>query len=141
VITVAVAAVRGGSGGGARQPTSPPPPPPPGSRSPAKAASLSAPAVLPLAAAPSASGPASAAADNSGGIGSASTSSLPHKCEMRVTSYYGDWRCFCGETNRLWDTCACGQIPPCRCVPRREGQGKPQLACTSALDCSQAAPV
>ena len=35
-------------------------------------------------------------------------------CEMRIITYYGDWNCHCGKINRLWDTCACGQIPPCR---------------------------
>lgn len=33
---------------------------------------------------------------------------------MRIITYYGDWNCYCGKINRLWDTCACGQIPPCR---------------------------
>jgi hypothetical protein len=33
---------------------------------------------------------------------------------MRVVGYYGDWLCFCGAGNKLWDTCACGQHPPCR---------------------------
>ena len=36
------------------------------------------------------------------------------ECEMRIITYYGDWNCHCGKINRLWDTCACGQIPPCR---------------------------
>ncbi len=34
--------------------------------------------------------------------------------DMRIITYYGDWNCYCGKINRLWDTCACGQIPPCR---------------------------
>lgn len=34
--------------------------------------------------------------------------------EMRIVTYYGDWLCQCGCSNRLWDTCQCGQIPPCR---------------------------
>ncbi|EFN58214.1 hypothetical protein CHLNCDRAFT_50618 [Chlorella variabilis] len=76
-------------------------------KSPAKAAAAAAPAAP--AAAPAAPAPAGTTGSTTGG-----TTSQPHKCEMRVVSYYGDWRCFCGEANRLWDTCACGQIPPCR---------------------------
>lgn len=34
--------------------------------------------------------------------------------EMRIITFYGDWMCFCNKVNRLWDTCVCGQIPPCR---------------------------
>jgi hypothetical protein len=33
-----------------------------------------------------------------------------------IVSWLGDWRCACGATNKLWDTCACGQGSPCRQV-------------------------
>ena len=36
------------------------------------------------------------------------------RAQMRIVSYYGDWVCECGQQNRLWDTCACGQSGPCR---------------------------
>ncbi len=52
--------------------------------------------------------------------------------EMRIVSYYGDWVCFCGHTNRLWDTCVCGQIPPCRCVAGR-GRAPGDGCCISVL--------
>lgn len=105
MITVAVATVR--SKGGAAQGSSAAPPP--GAKSPAK------PAVAAAGAAPAAVLPSPAAAPTAPAL-SAGSQQQPaqHKFEMRVTSYYGDWRCFCGETNRLWDTCTCGQIPPCR---------------------------
>lgn len=34
--------------------------------------------------------------------------------DMKVVNYYGDWSCYCGKINKLWDACTCGQIPPCR---------------------------
>ena len=33
---------------------------------------------------------------------------------MRVVSHAGDWQCECGAQSRLWDTCACGRVGPCR---------------------------
>ncbi|KAK9819988.1 hypothetical protein WJX72_004826 [[Myrmecia] bisecta] len=33
---------------------------------------------------------------------------------MRIVSYYGDWVCECGLRSRLWDTCECGRVGPCR---------------------------
>lgn len=122
VITVAVAAVR--NKGHSSQPASPPPPPPP------VAAKSPAPKVAAAVAAASAAQPAKAAAGPSPtGSGSsagsmaaaAAAAQAGHQCEMRVISYYGDWRCFCGAANRLWDTCACGQIPPCRWAEGQPG--------------------
>ncbi|KAL4443541.1 hypothetical protein ABPG75_011278 [Micractinium tetrahymenae] len=114
VITVAVAAVR--SKGSSTQAGSTQPPPPPGAKSSAAvqpAAAASTPA-LAVPTSPAAAPAGSSGRSSSSGASAGSQQQQQHKCEMRVTSYYGDWRCFCGETNRLWDTCACGQIPPCR---------------------------
>ena len=33
---------------------------------------------------------------------------------MRIVSYFGDWQCECTAQNRLWDTCSCGKVGPCR---------------------------
>ncbi|KAL4433793.1 hypothetical protein ABPG75_000234 [Micractinium tetrahymenae] len=51
-----------------------------------------------------------------GGIGSNTVLTKPPGARelMRVVGYFGDWLCFCGEVNKLWDTCSCGQAPPCR---------------------------
>eukprot|EP00887_Chlorella_sp_A99_P005124 scaffold25.g5124.t1 len=38
----------------------------------------------------------------------------PPREVMRIVGFYGDWLCGCGEVQKLWDTCACGQQPPCR---------------------------
>lgn len=35
---------------------------------------------------------------------------------MAIIGWNGDWRCSCGSTNKLWDTCTCGQPSPCRRV-------------------------
>ncbi|EFN55227.1 hypothetical protein CHLNCDRAFT_134489 [Chlorella variabilis] len=36
------------------------------------------------------------------------------KGTMAVIGWNGDWRCSCGSTNKLWDTCVCSQPSPCR---------------------------
>ncbi|PRW56682.1 hypothetical protein C2E21_4574 [Chlorella sorokiniana] len=119
VITVAVAAVRS-KGGLNSQPASPPPPPPPAAaKSPAPpkpVAVVAAAPVQPAQPAKAAAGPTPTGSGSSAGSISAAAAAAQagHLVEMRVISYYGDWRCFCGTANRLWDTCACGQIPPCR---------------------------
>jgi hypothetical protein len=68
-----------------------------------------------------ASAPASSGAGASGVAGSSTAGSdaalmkPPGARElMRIIGYYGDWICFCSEVNKLWDTCQCGQQPPCR---------------------------
>ncbi|KAL4858921.1 hypothetical protein ACK3TF_001293 [Chlorella vulgaris] len=38
----------------------------------------------------------------------------PAKAQPAIVSWSGDWRCGCGSSNKLWDTCVCGQASPCR---------------------------
>lgn len=91
------------------------PPPPPTA---AKVRPASAPAGSSSGGGGSAPGAAGAGGGSSGEPGSNTVLVKPHGARelMRVIGYYGDWLCFCGDVNKLWDTCACGQAPPCRCV-------------------------
>ena len=38
--------------------------------------------------------------------------------EMAIVTWLGHWQCDCGKVHKLWDSCKCGQAPPCRCVLR-----------------------
>ena len=35
--------------------------------------------------------------------------------EMAIVTWLGHWQCDCGKVHKLWDSCKCGQAPPCRC--------------------------
>ena len=34
--------------------------------------------------------------------------------EMAIVTWLGHWQCDCGKVHKLWDSCKCGQAPPCR---------------------------
>eukprot|EP00887_Chlorella_sp_A99_P004904 scaffold4.g4904.t1 len=34
--------------------------------------------------------------------------------EMAIVTWLGHWQCNCGKVHKLWDSCKCGQAPPCR---------------------------
>ena len=39
-----------------------------------------------------------------------------------IVTWSGDWKCGCGTSNKLWDTCpSCGQASPCRWVQPAAG--------------------
>lgn len=38
--------------------------------------------------------------------------------EMAIVTWLGHWQCDCGKVHKLWDSCKCGQAPPCRCATR-----------------------
>lgn len=34
--------------------------------------------------------------------------------ELAIVTWLGHWHCSCGRVHKLWDSCRCGQAPPCR---------------------------
>lgn len=43
--------------------------------------------------------------------------------EMAIVTWLGHWQCDCGKVHKLWDSCKCGQAPPCRCAGVRVWAG------------------
>jgi hypothetical protein len=52
---------------------------------------------------------------------------------MAVVTWLGHWQCDCGKVHKLWDSCKCGQAPPCRWVGQRKASGAAWLRLCAML--------